>query len=311
MLQQNSTDNNALQAYYDSIRQRVNLRWVKPEGWTWAFQTHDCHKTTDRFSGQTLKMTFQGKYVRAHVTTRSRQPVARHGRGKIIDFSGQSRGRLFDLFNKLEIKNKVIFITLTYIKADIDAKTAKENLFAFIKRLQRRFPHADMSFVWRMEFQERGAIHFHIIAFDLPFVPYAEVQRIWGEITCQHIPFTRIEMVFSSKKVMNYVSKYVAKVNSSSEIGGFNLPTYLTAYQSMNGEQIGRSWGVWGRQHLPMAELIALELPFYYAKFMKFRSMAANQFPPIRNSISFGFRLYVPSAMAWLGWFHGIYDIPF
>lgn len=260
---------------------------------------------------QTLVMTFQGKYVRAKIRTSTAQPHARHKRSKITDFSPGSRGRLFDLFNKMELKSKVIFITLTYERIDTDAGTAKAHLFAFIKRLQRRFANASMSFVWRMEFQERGAIHFHVLAFGLPFVPKEQIQIMWGQTTCQSRPFTRIEMIFSSKKVMNYVSKYVAKVNPLPGIGGFNLPTYLAAYQSQHGDEIGRVWGVIGKKHLPMAECVIIELAFNYAKFMQFRLIASHQYPPIWDSLSLGFRLYVLSAKQWEHWFHCIYDIPF
>lgn len=258
-----------------------------------------------------LIMTFQGKYVQAKVRTFSAQPPTRHKRAKITDFSPQSRGRLFDLFNKMELRTKVIFITLTYERTDTDAETAKANLFAFIKRLQRRFPKSAMSFVWRMEFQERGAIHFHILCFALPFVPKEDIQMLWAQVTAQKRPFTRIEMIFSSKKIMNYVAKYVAKVNPSPELGGFNLPTYLAAYQSQNGDEIGRVWGVIGKKYLPMAELVTLELAFNYAKFMQFRLIASHQFPPIWDSLSLGFRLYVLSAKQWEHYFHALYDVKF
>ena len=258
-----------------------------------------------------LVMTFQGKYVQAKVRTHSSQPPTRHKRSKITDFSPGSRGRLFDLFNKMDVKSKVIFITLTYEGIDTDAPLAKANLFAFVKRLQRRFPTVAMSFVWRMEFQERGAIHFHILAFGLPFVPKDQIQKMWGAVSCQKRPFTRIEMIFSSKKIMNYVSKYVAKVNPSPEIGGFNLPTYLAAYQSQHGDEIGRIWGVIGKKNLPMAECVIIELAFNYERFMQFRLIASHQFPPIWDSLSLGFRLYVLSAKQWEHWFHCLYDIPF
>lgn len=258
-----------------------------------------------------LIMTFQGKYVQAKVRTANRQQPVRHKRSKITDFSAGSRGRLFDLFNKMELKSNVVFITLTYQSKGNDCETSKHHLYAFIKRLQRLHKGRKMAFVWRMEFQERGAIHFHVLAFGLPFTPKDKIQSMWGEIICEKKPFTRIEMIFSSKKIMNYVAKYVAKVNPSPELGGFNLLTYLAAYQSEHGDTIGRVWGIIGKKYLPMAELVVLELGFDYARFMQFRLIASHQFPPIWDSLSLGFRLYVLSAKQWEHWFHCIYDIPF
>lgn len=54
------------------------------------------------------------------------------------------------------------FITLTYAKDfPIHARTAKRDLATLIKRLRRQFPGCGG--VWRLEYQERGAPHFHII----------------------------------------------------------------------------------------------------------------------------------------------------
>lgn len=308
----NSTiESRALQAYEDFASSRNDTRWVKPTEHGIAHLISTKYSPTRKPRGtETLVMTFQGKYVRAQVKHTTSQPPPHNKRATIKDFSPQSRGRLFDLFNKMELKSKVVFITLTYERCDTDASTAKENLFAFVKRLQRRFPRKPMSFVWRMEFQERGAIHFHILAVGLPFVPKEKIQTLWAAVTCQVRPFTRIEMIFSSKKVMNYVAKYVAKVNPP-EIGGFNLPTYLAAYQSQNGDEIGRVWGVIGKKYLPMAECVTIECAFNYAKFMQFRYIASHQYPPIWDSLSLGFRLYVLSAKQWEHYFHCLYDIKF
>lgn len=301
----------ALQAYEDYRLGDIRTRYTKQHEFTPSLVSSTYSPLREPHGVQTLRMTFQGKYLRAHIITKGKQPPARGRRSVITDFSPGSRGRLFDLFNKMEIRSKVIFITLTYEKDETDAKRSKQHLRAFIKRLVRAYPKAKMGFVWRMEFQERGAIHFHICAFGLPFVPKENIQRIWGEVSNQERPFTRIEMIYSTKKVMNYVSKYVAKVNPSPEIGGFNLPTYLAAYQSKHGDEIGRVWGVTGTQNLPMAEKITIELAFNYAKFMQFRLIASHQFPPIWDSLSLGFRLYVVSAKQWEQYFHSIYDAKF
>lgn len=205
----------------------------------------------------------------------------------------------------------MIFITLTVRTEGMTANAGKTHLRAFIKRLLRYKGAENASFIWRLEFQERGAIHFHLCSFGLPFIPKETIQRYWGEITGEDSPFTRIEQVYSHKKAMNYVGKYVAKVSPEREIGGFNLPTYQAAYEKYHGNRIGRIWGIENKKCIPFAPETTLELAFNYAKFMQFRSMAAAQYPPIFNSLSLGFRLYVPSAEAWLGWFHGVYDIDF
>jgi len=255
-------------------------------------------------------MTFQGKFVRAKIHKITDQHHKAHRRGKITGFSAQSRGRLFDIFNSMELRNPVIFITLTYEKDMTNAQTAKAHLRSFIKRLQRLYQNRKMAFVWRMEFQERGAVHFHIMAFDLPFTPKETIKSMWAQVIGGYDPFTRIEMIYSSKKTMNYVSKYVAKVDKP-EIGGFNPLTYLSAYQQKHGDEIGIVWGIIGKQNLPMAELVTIEIGFNYARFMAFKHCAAQTYPPIMTSLSLGFRLYVMSAQQWEYVFHCFYDIHF
>ena len=53
--------------------------------------------------------------------------------GKFTTFSKQSRTRLFDLFHRMEIKRKAVFLTLTYGEDYPDAKTAKTTCEPFWK----------------------------------------------------------------------------------------------------------------------------------------------------------------------------------
>ena len=162
-----------------------------------------------------------------------------------------------------------------------------------------------------MEFQERGAIHFHIIFFECPYIPKEKIQEIWAEITLSYRPFTRIERIFSHKKIMNYVAKYVGKINKNDENSGFNYPTYLSAYQKYHGQKIGRVWGYLNKCDLPFGEEVVLELPLIWKSFKIFRDYAQAFYPPLWRNISPGFKIYVPSAPAWEKIFHKIYDIQF
>lgn len=301
----------ALQAYEDWLNQPKIVRYSNRG-------THNTDKVSSVYSPVrdpkgtcTLKMTFQGRYLQAKVVTKIKQSPAKHARRSVItDFSAQSRGRLFDLFNRMEIGKRATFITLTYPTIYVDANQAKRHLRAFIKRINRKFSAVDVTGVWRMEFQERGAIHFHLVLFKLPFIHKETIAALWAQVTHTYSPFTRIEGVNSPKKLINYVSKYVAKVNPSS-LDGFNSLTYLSAYQSTHGEKIGRSWGYFNKKELPFAEPVVLELAYHYEKFMRFRHTAEQKFPPLKDYISPGFKLYVADALVWLRWFHEDYDVVF
>lgn len=246
----------------------------------------------------TLKLEFQGKFVAAAIRWPTDQKPVRGKRGNVTTFSKGSRTRLFDLFHRMEVKRKPIFVTLTYGDEYPDARTAKKHLRALFERIRRKMDGLPVSAVWRLEFQVRGAPHFHIIFFDLPFICKLTWQYWWEEITGTPEPFTRVERVRSHKNLMAYVSKYVAKVEPAEKTGFISL-TYLHAYIEKYGDNIGRVWGVFQRQFLPMAELFEYERDLVGHAFDKFRSLAIAQYPPIAEYMSKGFRLYVKSAEQW------------
>lgn len=247
----------------------------------------------------TLKLEFQGKLVVASIRYASDAKPKKHGkRGTITDFSRQSRTRLFDLFHRLKIKSKPVFLTLTYGDDYPDAKTAKNNLRAFLERIRRMPSCEQTSAIWRMEFQERGAPHFHLIFFDLPFIKKEDIQTMWSQIIDQPQPFTRIEQIRSHNGMMFYVSKYIAKVNPS-ENSGFNSLTYLHAYRAKYGDEIGRLWGYFKKDLIPFDERFYYERDLDRREFAIFRNLAVKQYPPIADYLSEGFRLYVPDAERW------------
>lgn len=180
-------------------------------------------------------------------------------RGDVSEFSSKSRKRLLELVARLETgsrngyRSNTTFLTLTtkkiYHPADF-----KPLMFTWLKRLSRKAPQ--MSGVWRIEYQKRGATHAHMILFDAPYINKEWIQESWGEVISQDKPFTRIERVRNHKAVINYASKYIAKS------GGFINVPYLTADQE-TGEirSIGRQWGVYNRACLPYAEATIIEVP--------------------------------------------------
>ena len=311
MCRNNSAEQHALQAYENSVYERVNIRYVKPDGYTNAFITTNCDPKRSPKGTTTLKMTFQGRLVKAKVITKGHQPnTHKHLRKEITDFSAQSRGRLFELFNSLKLNRRATFVTLTYPTSAVNQTDAKAHLRSFFKRLERLYKGRNITGIWRMEFQERGAIHFHIVFFGLPFIHKTTIAALWAKVTKTYNPFTRIEGVSGHKKLINYVAKYVGKVNKD-EDDGFNSLTYLSAYQFQQGETIGRVWGYLNKSALPFDKQTVLELPFYFSRFMSFRDKAASIHAPIFRSISFGFKIFVGSADSWLDYFHSIYDVPF
>ena len=176
--------------------------------------------------------------------------------GDIKEFSHKSRLRLMRKFAQLDLSGKLpYFLTLTYDDIfDKDPRRWKRDLDVFGKRLLRAYP--DAGAIWRIEFVKRKsgankgniAPHFHLFVWNVGplgrFRPW--LSNAWTEVTGgseKHFRAgCRAETVRTANGVMNYASKYAAKVD---RIEGFS---------------IGRRWGVIGRQNVPFADPVIITL---------------------------------------------------
>jgi len=101
-----------------------------------------------------------------------------------------------------------IFITLTFAENIQDTKTANAMFSKFIKRLtyfigveKKTF----LKYVVITEFQDRGAIHYHVIFFNLKFVEFHVFGEIWNQ------GFVYMNKIDGIKNVGAYVCKYMCK----------------------------------------------------------------------------------------------------
>lgn len=262
-----------------------------------------------------LSFEAQGHYVKvAYALPAAKRPVqARAKRGKVQSFSRASRKRLLEKCARQDLqaaiaKHPVIFITLTYPKNFPDAPTAKKHLFSLFKRLLRLFPGC--SGFWRLEFQSRGAPHFHLILFNLPFLSRESLKTMWGEIIgteywdySQEVPEpprVDIRAVQNARKAMYYVSKYTAKSDNAAggEVGLFN-DAYLTANPA-----VGRFWGTWNAKALPWGKLVVASLTHSHKGSLRIlyqlRRLMAHKWSGCKKSGRYrGASLFVDNAERW------------
>ncbi len=156
-------------------------------------------------------------------------------RGKIQELTYKSRKRC-----KLAIRNTIHLMTteagVTYPKEyPIDGRTVKKHLNTLLQWLRRR----NAEYVWVIEFQERGAPHYHFIL-SRPF-DEGEWSRAWNRIISADLPKYRddpsalkhgahIALIRHSGKYGNYMTTYLNKLDQK------EVPEY---YQS-----VGRFWGM-------------------------------------------------------------------
>ncbi len=179
-------------------------------------------------------------------------------RGTVRGFSRRSRRRLMRLvasIDKRALAVRPLFLTLTYPgEFSEDWREWKRHHDSFVKALRRKYPTS--SLIWRMEAQQRGAPHYHMLVFGVPYIPYDWVAQTWFRVVGSGDPAhlaagSEVRRVRSWRGVMHYVGKYLAKDDG----GEWDVDT-------------GRVWGVCGRQYLPVAWL---RVEVTYREFLELR----------------------------------------
>jgi|SRR5215217_861290 len=187
------------------------------------------------------------------ITKNQLGPPKRHGRGtrdRIRGFSRASRRNLLLRLASINrsafkaFKGRLISITLTYPhEYPEDPEVCKNHLKALRKRLQRKY--GIFAAFWRLGIQTRGAWHFHLLMFVGPSFGLIDelrsfISSSWYEVTGKvsegHLRAgTRVEAVKKWKQVTSYVERYMAKPEEFPQ-----------------GLQMGRIWGVWNEELLPV-----------------------------------------------------------
>jgi hypothetical protein len=152
-------------------------------------------------------------------------------RAPITDFTEKSRNKLkFTLRNAL--CDWTTMVTLTYpSNYPRDGRVCKTHLNRFLTHI--RSDYKGIKYVWFMEFQERGAPHFHIFTTcALPGQTY--VSPLWYHIVNSgdqsHLKAgTQVKPLDDSKKALEYATSYANKATQK-----------LTPEEFKN---VGRFWG--------------------------------------------------------------------
>jgi len=139
-----------------------------------------------------------------------------------------------------QVDQGMLFITLTYPgQFAMNDRVWKRDLDRFLKRLRRKFP--GVGGVWKLEPQERGAPHYHLVIVGVSFIAKEWLSQAWYEVVGSEDPKhlvagTQVQQVQSYEGVLSYAAKYASK-------GLQELPE-----EWLDG--VGRWWGVFGRENL-------------------------------------------------------------
>lgn len=160
-------------------------------------------------------------------------------RQQVRQFSKAARARLAFVAGNTDI-DFLTMITLTYPRVyPCDGKTVKAHLNTFLTWFRKW--ESDISYLWFLEFQKRGAPHIHLMTtYELPrrlsarTDVYRKIAQRWYDIAnskdIRHLRAgTRTERVRSKDGARHYAVKYASKMKQKIVPVGF--------------ENVGRFWG--------------------------------------------------------------------
>ena len=136
-------------------------------------------------------------------------------------------------------KAKSVFTTLTYPEAySADRRVWKRDLQVFIQRVGRAYGVSLAGLLWKIEFQKRGAPHFHILMGFNGVITLKDfrawVSSAWyevvGSLDGKHLRAgTNVRGLYGPiVRLMRYLAKYLGKRDQATV-------------------ETGRPWGEWGR----------------------------------------------------------------
>lgn len=100
--------------------------------------------------------------------------------------------------------NTVKFVTFTFAENITDFRSANYEWKKFRQRLEDRLK-IKLKYLTVVEFQKRGAIHYHCVFFNMPYVDQKTLFSIWGQ------GFGKVNKIEEVNNIGAYVCKYIGK----------------------------------------------------------------------------------------------------
>jgi hypothetical protein len=114
----------------------------------------------------------------------------------------RTRRSIRRLINSNPVMSK--FLTLTFAENVKNIDFANYEFKKFIQRLKYQYIKSDLKYLSVIEFQKRGAVHYHTIS-NIPKIKSSTIADLWGN------GFIKINKIKNCDNVGAYVSKYLTK----------------------------------------------------------------------------------------------------
>lgn len=136
-----------------------------------------------------------------------------------------------------------ITLTLTFADNIADLKQANYEFTKFIRRLNyetnaiegKDLKQSNLKYLAVFELQERGAIHYHMIFFNLPYMEdvYQKMYKIWGQgrimVGGKDKNFKKVKNQKQLNKIVSYFVKYIQKSVYENYFPGKRTKKYITS----------------------------------------------------------------------------------
>lgn len=210
----------------------------------------------DHPQGGTVKVFKQGSLVEIVGVSSGPRQAPEHKRGKVVEWSLKSRFRLKCFLGTLRREDlaRAYFLTLTY-PAEYPAPDKHSIYKEHLRQINQSFVRewgSSVAGIWKLEFQKRGAAHYHIMLTGLT-ADVLDKFRVWlasrwfeivGSGDDKHLRAgTAVEVARSVNGAVSYLAKYISKDD-----------------QTRPGDFTGRYWGVFNRVSLPLSSSISQQL---------------------------------------------------
>jgi len=154
-------------------------------------------------------------------TRKGRQSIAKYedkllNRKKTLQRNRRDIRRLVNC----NIQDNSKFITLTFADNITDLKLANYEWKKFKQRLETKIGYK-LQYLVVIEFQKRGAIHYHCVMFNLPYIQNKDLSAIWKN------GYVKINRIDNVDNVGAYVCKYITKDNDDDRLAGQKM--YFTS----------------------------------------------------------------------------------
>ena len=105
------------------------------------------------------------------------------------------------------------FLTLTFVENETDIKKCNLEFKNFIKRLKYQFKLNDLKYITVIEFQKRGAVHYHVML-NIPYIPHKKLEKLWKN------GFVFVNKIKNVDNLGAYLVKYMTKDTADKRLQG-------------------------------------------------------------------------------------------